>query len=210
MWVVFIAVGLASGFCIAIPPGPINFAIFEKSIQNHRSTVFKLVLGAVAGDGIYCFVALVYQLSSRTMEMMKLVFSAGGAVFLIAMGFYYLLFKKCAAGGQAEDSPEDSHGGHFLTGLFIALSNPFFILAMIALTELYYSIGILQPKVWVSLLFIAGFMSGAFVWLWGMGRFAASRRRSFADVKNRVHKVCGSAFLAFGIYMLAKFCVLVR
>jgi len=33
---VSLLVGIATGFAMAIPPGPINFAVFEKSIHGQR------------------------------------------------------------------------------------------------------------------------------------------------------------------------------
>ena len=128
-----------------------------------------------------------------------------GGVFLNGLGIYYLLKKKYSANPTFHTQPEGSRNGLFITGLMFALSNPFFIIALIAITELYYSLQILHLHVYTNIVFIVGFQIGAFVWLAGMGKIAARNQHHFKGFKDKVQKFCGLAYIFFGIYMLAKF-----
>jgi len=202
-------VGLATGFGMAIPPGPINFAIFEKSIHGQKRVAFRLLGGALAGDSIYCLLAVVYQLSTEWLRVVKLVFSGLGGAFLIGLGVYYIFFKKSPCVLEPPVEIEKAHHGHFITGLLFALSNPFFIVALLAITELYYSVSILEPDIIMNVLFILGFQGGAFLWLSGMGKVASLNQHHFTKSRTVIQRLCGLAYIGFGTYMLAKFLKLV-
>jgi threonine/homoserine/homoserine lactone efflux protein len=202
-------VGLATGFGMAVPPGPINFAIFEKSINGQKHIAYRLLGGALAGDTVYCLLAVVYQLSSEWLRIVKLAFSGLGGAFLIGLGVFYMFFKKPPCILEAPEEIEEAHHGHFLTGFLFALSNPFFIVALIAVTELYYSLSILQPDIVMNILFVIGFQGGAFLWLSGMGKIASLNQRHFTKSRTVIQRMCGAAYVGFGVYMLAKFLKLV-
>jgi len=207
--------GVLTGCLLAIPPGPINFAVFEKSMKGQRRAAFRLAVGAVAGDSFYCLVAIIYQLSTELLELVKIVFSAFGGLFLIGLGVYYIWVRKCplpAAAGlppDPRDHPDHAHQGHFITGLLLALSNPFYIVVMIAVTELYYSVGVLYLHMGNNLAFLIGIQAGTFLWLWTIGKFVQLNRHHLGDIGARVRGFCGWAFLGFGLYMTAKFFKLV-
>jgi threonine/homoserine/homoserine lactone efflux protein len=202
-------VGLATGFGMAVPPGPINFAIFEKSIHGQKRIAFRLLGGALTGDTLYCLLAVVYQLSSEWLRMVKLAFSGLGGAFLIGLGVFYVFFKKQGCTLEAPEELEKAHHGHFFTGFLFALSNPFFIVALIALTELYYSVSILEPDIAMNVLFVIGFQGGAFLWLSGMGKVASLNQHHFTKSRTVIQRLCGVAYAGFGGYMLAKFLKLV-
>jgi len=197
--------GLVLGFCLAIPPGPINFAVFEKCVHGQRRAALRIILGAVTGHAFYCLIVIIYQLSTELLNLVKVFFSLAGGVFLAGLGLYYILRRQAPPLPAAGIEPDTAHHGHYLTGVLIALSNPFFIVAMIAVTEVLYSIGILYLHMGNNLMFILGFQLGTFGWLWSMGHFCAHHRHHFAGSRNRIQRYCGWAFLLFGLYMLAKF-----
>jgi threonine/homoserine/homoserine lactone efflux protein len=198
-------IGLATGFGMAIPPGPINFAIFDKSIQGRKRDAYLLLAGALAGDFLYCLLAIVYQLSTEWLRLVKLSFSSFGGVFLIVLGLLYIFSKQPSADPTAVHEVNSSAQGHFITGMLFALSNPFFIIALIAVTELYYSIGLMNVDVRTGLAFILGFEAGAFLWLSAVGKFASLNKHRFTNAKHIIRKLCGVAYFFFGLYLLAKF-----
>ena len=201
-----IAIGFLTGIVIAIPPGPINFAIFEKCVHNHRDSALRLILGAVSGDVAYLCLVMLYQISSYQLETIKFCFALGGAVFLIGLGVYYLWFKKTPVRSPSElHIPEEVTEGLFWAGLGISLSNPFFILAMVAITDFYYQVHLLVAHLGTNLLFIVGFGLGVFTWLFALGAFTARRRSSFTGAHGKIRLTCGIAFIGFGVYMLGKF-----
>ncbi len=201
-------VGIATGFALAIPPGPINFAVFEKSIHGQRRAARRLALGCVTGDTFYCLIAIIYQLSSELLALVKEVFSGLGGLFLAGLGVYYILHRRLSAAG-ADLDPEHAHHGHYFTGVFMALSNPFLIVVLLAVTELYYSIGVLYLHMGTNLVFILGFQAGTFLWLMGIGKVVSLHRHYFTGVTGGIQRLCGVAYLGFGLYLLGKFVKLV-
>jgi threonine/homoserine/homoserine lactone efflux protein len=201
-------VGIVTGFALAIPPGPINFAVFEKSIHGQRRAALRLILGAVTGDTFYCLIAIIYQLSSELLTLVKEIFSGFGGLFLAGLGLYYLLHSRKHSAAAPAD-PDDAHQGHYFTGLLVALSNPFLVVVMLAITELYYSIGVLYLHMGANLLFILGFQVGTFLWLRGIGTVVSLNRHRFADFTGGIQRLCGLAYLGFGLYLLGKFVKLV-
>ncbi len=196
---------LITGFGMSIPPGPINFSIFERSIRGHRHSALLLTAGGITGDGLYCFLAIIYQLSTEMLFLVKVIFSAFGGIFLLGLGSYYTFIKQPVSHNPGSGEVDRAHHGDYITGLFIALSNPFFIVAMIALTELYYSLGILEPSLGPNILFVIGFQLGAFLWLASMGHLAARHRHHFTGVTHRIQRLSGWAYILFGLYMIGKF-----
>ena len=201
-------VGIATGFVLAIPPGPINFAVFEKSIHGQHRTARRLALGCVTGDTFYCLIAIIYQLSSELMALVKEVFSGFGGLFLAGLGIYYILHRRPEA-ADADLDPEHVHHGHYFTGVFMALSNPFLIVVLLAVTELYYSIGVLYLHMRTNLVFILGFQAGTFLWLMGIGKVVSLNRHHFTGFTQGIRRLCGVAYLGFGLYLLGKFVKLV-
>ena len=197
--------GLVLGFCLAIPPGPINFAVFEKCIHRQRRAALRLILGGVTGDAFYCLIVIIYQLSSELLELVKVFSSVAGGLFLAGLGLFYILRHQAPPLPSAEIEFDRAHHGHYLTGVLIALSNPFFIVAMIGVTEILYSVGLLYLDLGNNLLFILGFQAGTFSWLWSIGHFCANHSHHFAGSQRRIQRYCGWIFLGFGLYMLAKF-----
>ena len=198
-------IGLATGFGMAIPPGPINFAIFDKSIQGRKRDAYLLLSGALAGDFLYCLLAIVYQISTEWLQLVKLSFSAFGGVFLMVLGIVYLFKDQPPVDPAALHEVNSSAKSHFIAGMLFALSNPFFIIALVAITELYYSVGLMNVDVLTGLAFILGFEAGAFLWLSAVGKFASLNKHRFTNAKHIIRKLCGVAYFFFGLYMLAKF-----
>jgi len=66
----------------------------------------------------------------------------------------------------------------------MALSNPFLIVVLLAVTELYYSIGVLYVDMGANLLFILGFQAGTFLWLRLIGSVVSLNRHHLSGVSE--------------------------
>lgn len=203
MWIGFGA-GVLTGFGLAIPPGPINFAVFERGMRNQRAAAFSLALGGVAGDSLYLLAALLYQLATEWVVLVNIFFGTLGGLFLIALGVWALRRNHPPPGLALPGEVAPRHPSLLLTGLAMALANPFFIVTMIAVTELYFSLGVLRPELGPNLAFTIGFLVGTLIWLTSIGQTAFQVRHRIAPAAARIGKLCGLAYIAFGLYMLAK------
>jgi threonine/homoserine/homoserine lactone efflux protein len=86
--------GLALGFVLVLSVGPIIFTIIKQSLNNGHRGGFSFVAGVWLSDIILvvlsnAFTALVEQL----LEYKKMI-AYCGSIFLLAMGVYFVFFKK--------------------------------------------------------------------------------------------------------------------
>ena len=86
--------GLAISLLLIISVGPVIFAIFKQSISNGYKAGFSFVGGVWLSDVVWvilsnAFSTLVIQLLSFKREI-----GLAGSLFLMALGVFYLFFKK--------------------------------------------------------------------------------------------------------------------
>jgi len=86
--------GLALGFVLVLSVGPIIFTIIKQSLNNGHRGGFSFVAGVWLSDILLvilsnAFTALVEQL----LEYKKMI-AYCGSIFLLAMGVYFVFFKK--------------------------------------------------------------------------------------------------------------------
>ena len=86
--------GLAMGLLLVISVGPVIFTIIKQSINNGKEGGFSFVLCVWASDILLVLLSNVFsELVTRLMDFKKPI-GIAGSLFLIAMGVYYLFFKK--------------------------------------------------------------------------------------------------------------------
>jgi threonine/homoserine/homoserine lactone efflux protein len=93
--------GLALGFVLALSVGPIIFTIIKQSLINGYKGGLSFVAGVWLSDFILvglsnAFTALVAELLEH-----KKAIGIGGSIFLIAMGVYFVFFKKVKLSSEA-------------------------------------------------------------------------------------------------------------
>lgn len=86
--------GLAMGLLLALSVGPVIFTVIKQSINNGREGGFSFIFGVWASDFILIVLANLFsELLNRLLDFKSIIGVAGSAL-LIAMGVYYLFFKK--------------------------------------------------------------------------------------------------------------------
>src|SRR5450432_2726355 len=86
--------GLALGFVLALSVGPIIFTIIKQSVNNGHRGGFSFVAGVWFSDIILVFLSNIFtELVSELLEYRRMIAYCGSS-FLIAMGIYFVFFKK--------------------------------------------------------------------------------------------------------------------
>ncbi|MBN8788019.1 MAG: LysE family transporter, partial [Terrimonas sp.] len=86
--------GLALGFILALSVGPVIFTIIKQSIYNGHEGGFSFVAGVWISDIVLVVLSNAFtELVKELLEYKKAIGYAGSG-FLLAMGIYYLIFKK--------------------------------------------------------------------------------------------------------------------
>lgn len=86
--------GLAMGLLLVISVGPVIFTIIKQSINNGKEGGFSFVIGVWFSDLLLVVLSNVFsEMVTRVLDFKKPI-GITGSFFLIAMGVYYLFFKK--------------------------------------------------------------------------------------------------------------------
>ena len=120
--------GLALGLILALSVGPVIFTIIKQSIYNGHEGGFSFVAGVWISDIVLVILSNAFtELVKELLEYKKLIGYTGSS-FLLAMGVYYLFFKKVKirANGSVLEVKLDrkDHTQIFLSGFLINTLNP--------------------------------------------------------------------------------------
>lgn len=120
--------GLALGLILALSVGPVIFTIIKQSIYNGHEGGFSFVAGVWISDIILVILCNAFtELVKELLEYKKLIGYAGSS-FLLAMGVYYLFFKKTKiktdGNGLTVKLARSDHTQIFLSGFLINTLNP--------------------------------------------------------------------------------------
>lgn len=94
--------GLVLGFILTLSVGPVIFTIIKQSINNGKPGGFSFVAGVWISDII--LVVLSNAFSEWVTQMLEYKRAIGyfGSIFLVAMGVYFVFFKKVKLKSDAE------------------------------------------------------------------------------------------------------------
>ena len=97
--------GLAMGLLLVISVGPVIFTIIKQSINNGKEGGFSFVIGVWVSDFLLVLLSNIFsELVTRLLDFKKPI-GITGSFFLIAMGVYYLFFKKVPSTSRRCFSP---------------------------------------------------------------------------------------------------------
>lgn len=124
--------GLALGFVLALSVGPIIFTIIKQSLNTGHKGGFSFVAGVWVSDFLLVFLSNAFTaLVAQLMEYTRGI-AFGGSVFLIAMGLYFVFFKKVHLATDAEGNAlrfrKRDMARIFASGFIINTLNPGVIL----------------------------------------------------------------------------------
>jgi threonine/homoserine/homoserine lactone efflux protein len=195
--------GLAMGFCIAAPVGPIGLLCIRRSIVDGRWIGFATGLGAASADGVYGLVAV----SGLTVVTHFLVvyqrwIQAIGGGFLVYLGLAILCTRPSAA-PAVSDSKRGWWSAYSSTCLF-TLSNPATVLSFIAVFA-GLGVGGTAGDSRATVFLVAGVVLGSTAWWlflssvagWVGGKATPTHLRG-------INIVSGSLVAVFGILQLVQ------
>ena len=86
--------GFALGFVLALSVGPIIFTIIKQSLNNGHRGGFSFVAGVWMSDIILVVLSNVFTALVEELLEYKKIIAYCGSFFLVAMGVYFVFFKK--------------------------------------------------------------------------------------------------------------------
>lgn len=86
--------GFAISLLLVFSVGPVVFTIIKQSINNGRAGGFSFVAGVWLSDFFWVILSNVFSELVNQLLHFKKEIGFAGSLFLLAMGIYYLFFKK--------------------------------------------------------------------------------------------------------------------
>jgi len=186
----FLAKGLAIGFAIAAPVGPIGVLCIRRTFAEGRVAGFVTGLGAATADGFYGAVAgfgltAVSSLLLGYQDVLRLV----GGVFLCALGLKTFLARPAAAGARMQGK---GLAQAYATTVVLTLTNPATILSFIAV---FAGAGLGQQGAGVveALVLVIGVFLGSAAWWLLLSGFVERWRRRYPDFAALAPNAVGGA-----------------
>ncbi|GMV53266.1 MAG: LysE family transporter [Flavobacteriales bacterium] len=213
-----IIIGLAVGYILAIPPGPIGMASIRTGLREGGMPALKLALGAGIFDIVYCALAMVATSAIvRWLEAIEHISPlAPVAIQLVIVGVmigFGILQMKDREPRNAEPSTTakpsriaewlKGHGPFFVgVGFALAnLANPTFIPALAAMTTFIQKFGWFESTVANNVVFSIGFGIGNFLWLFTLVRLVlALRHKMTPTFLRRIQQLSGVTLIGFGTF----------
>jgi threonine/homoserine/homoserine lactone efflux protein len=192
--------GIAVGFAIAAPVGPVGILCIQRSLT--KGVLYGLVsgMGAAFADAIFgAIAAFGVSFVADFLDSERFWFQFGGGSLLLVMGCHTLIipWRDPARAAEAADLAQDSISTFVLT-----LTNP---ITIFSLTAVFVAVGITTGTETFSggALVTAGVFSGSALW-WsmlcsGVGVFRSVMSSSYLRF---IHKASGVVMLIFGAGVL--------
>ena len=194
--------GLALGFSIAAPVGPVGILCIRRTLASGFRSGLASGLGAATADAIYGTIAaagltLVADFLARQQFWMGLI----GGGFLIYLGIKTLRAQPQAAPGA---KALDSAGGNYFSTLLLTLSNPMTIFMFAAIFGGMSAQSTGQFRASAFLLVLGVFSGSALWWLSLSATVSLLRDRVDERLMGWVNRLAGAAIVGFGLYVLLR------
>jgi threonine/homoserine/homoserine lactone efflux protein len=200
MQIVFLLRGLAVGFSIAAPIGPIGVLCIRRTLTNGRIVGFVSGLGAATADAIFgCIAGFGLTAISTILIRQQIGLRSLGGVFLCYFGLKTVLDKP--SGKEATSNIKGLLGSYTST-LLLTLTNPMTILSFAAI---FTGLGLAVNGGnygFAGALAAGVFMGSALWWLILCGFAGFLRKQLTSDRLRWVNGFSGMLISGFGIYML--------
>lgn len=195
--------GVAIGFAMAIPVGPVALTCLRRSLTSGWRAGLESGLGAATADAIYALLSA-SALKAATQWWLRehLWLNVVGGLLLSVLGLRAMRGRDIGqiAGTGPEPSPQIR--AYFST-LALALANP---LTLVAFAALFASFDLASDTDYAhAAILAAGVLGGSTLW-WALLAYVAERMRPYirGRVMERINGVLGGALLAAGLLTIAR------
>lgn len=193
----FLIKGMAIGFSIAAPVGPIGVLCIRRSLANGRLVGLATGLGAATADAAYGAVAgFGLTAISAFLISQKLWLNLVGGIFLCFLGARTFMSK---AAKQSSEVQTTELVPAYLSTLLLTLTNPVTILSFVAV---FAGLGLATAANYQAAgMMVAGVFFGSALWWLILTSVVGGFRSQLNDAwMKTVNRLSGCIIFAFGIY----------
>ena len=200
MDIAFLLRGLAIGFSIAAPVGPIGVLCIRRTLAEGRASGFVSGLGAASADGIYgCIAGFGVTFISNFLVTQQVWLRLIGGVFLCYLGLKTLLAKPAEQAGFAKGN---GLVGAYASTFFLTLTNP---MTIISFAAIFAGLGLASASgnyVSAGILVSGVFGGSALWWLILSGGVGVFREKVNPQGLQWVNRISGAIIIGFGLFAL--------
>ena len=191
--------GIALGFSIAAPVGPIGVLCIRRTLQNGFKSGLASGLGAASADALYGTIAAAgLTLAAEFLVRQQVWLGVVGGLFLLYLGVN--TFRSPPPETDSEAPKAGKLGGDYLSTLLLTLSNPITIFSFIAL---FGGLSATSDFTVSAFLLVVGVFSGSALWWLTLSAGVSIFRKRFSPtVMGWVNRIAGVVILAFAVVML--------
>lgn len=195
--------GLAMGILLALSVGPVIFTVIKQSINNGHEGGFSFIVGVWISDIILIILSNLFsELLTRLLDF-KQVIGVAGSAFLMAMGVYYLFFKKVHIHPEDVAMPGLKNYDHArigMQGFLLNTLNPAVMLFWLTAATAIAVTHTVRDRI-----IIFGTAMGFNIMMDIIKVTLAGKLRKKLTLKNirLINKISGVIFLIFGTVLLA-------
>lgn len=192
--------GLALGFSIAAPVGPIGVLCIRRSMARGFKSGLVSGLGAASADAIYGTIAATgLTLVADFLVQKKLWLGLLGGVFLVYLGVKAFFTLPSGEGIKEEKS---GVGSDYLSTLLLTLSNPVTIFSFAAIFSGMSSESAPTFRYSAFLLVAGVFCGSALWWIILSGSVSLLRAKVTPLVLRWVNRAAGLVITGFGFFLI--------
>ena len=196
-----IIAGLLLGLALVFSVGPVIFTILKLRINYGLSSAFYFIAGVWLSDLLWVITANLFGSLLENLKLYKLQIGTAGGIFLIALGTFYLFFKKYHSKAELDEGVKignTTHARLFITGFLINTLNPGVIALWLAAATKTIS-NTLNEKIVTFSICLAMNICADFFKIELAGKL---RKRLNDRTIVIVNKISGFMFLAFGVALI--------
>jgi threonine/homoserine/homoserine lactone efflux protein len=182
--------GIVLGLSLGVPPGPVNAAIAAAAARRSYIDGIKIGLGATTSDFTYLVLTVIGVAVLLTGSLARNLISAIGGLILLCYAFTTLKSYR----STAKASGKEKAGSPYLTGLFMAMTNPMGILWWVTAGAAFVAM--------FNVFGVIGFMVGLFAWVSGFSVFVHYAGKKVKIVYPIIIVGSGLMMLFFGLMLL--------
>jgi threonine/homoserine/homoserine lactone efflux protein len=193
----FLFKGIAIGFSIAAPVGPIGVLCIRRSVANGTRVGLATGLGAATADAAYGAIAGFGLTAVSTFLMnQRLWLNFFGGIFLCFLGLRTFMSKPAKT---STDTGMLTLAPAYISTILLTLANPMTIFSFLAV---FAGRGLAAAANYAAAsLLVIGVFAGSALWWVILSNVAGSLRSSVSDTwMQAVNRLSGCLILGFGIY----------
>jgi threonine/homoserine/homoserine lactone efflux protein len=195
------AAGMACGFVVSIPVGPVNLAVINTALQRGFLRAFLVGLGAIAAETVYATASLAGHSTIGEWPVARYLLRVTAVVVIAGVGLRALRFKeeRAEAADAATVQRADQRWHHpraFMFGFFLTISNLMLVVLWATLAAVLFAHDWVQPELPSRAACAAGVLAGGSLWFLLLAHFVAhAHRRVSPRTLTLLVRACGVVFL---------------